>query len=265
MTLTHENSKRFEGVKHEWLLLRDLRAHPQVQRTLNLRWVNDLAVNLDPDKFGEISVAKVVGETYYHVFDGQHRIEAARKAWGDEQRIPCAIYNHCPLERQAKIFLGQNNRLPLKALDRWLQRVTANEEKVVAIEKVLDDHKLRTNKSRGVGVVQAVGALERVFDRYGRDSLSRTLDIIGKAWGRDPDAYDSLHLKGISFLVYKFNGEMADEELIRKLARGEGPMRMIGQARDYAAATGVSVERAMSEKLLAIYNKGRTTKRLELR
>lgn len=257
------SAKRFEGVKHDWLLLRELKAHPTVQRTLNLRWVDNLAENLDPDKFGEISVTRATGQTYY-VFDGQHRIEAARKTWGDDQRVPCAIYDHCPLERQAKIFLGQNSRLPLKALDKWIQRLNANEEKVLEIEKILVAHKLRTDKSRGAGVVQAVAALERVYDRYGRDSLNRTLTILGKAWGVDPDAYDSLHLKGIGFLVYRFNGEMIDDELTRKMARAEGPMRLIGQARDYAHATGVSVERAMSEKLLSLYNKGRTKNRLEI-
>lgn len=256
---------KFERVRHEWVSATNLRVHPEVQRDVSERRVDYLAANLDPDEFGELSVVRVPKASYFYIFDGQHRYLAAIKVWGEFQRLPCAIYEDCPLERQAKIFLGQNDRLPLKALDKWLQRILAKEEKVLQIEEILHTHKLRTDKSRANGTVQAVAALERVFDRNGGASgLDRTLTILGEAWGRNPDAYDSHFIKGIGFLVNRFNGDMDDHDLIRKLARGSMPDQLIGQARNYSVAVGVSVERAMSEKLLQIYNKGRTTHRLEL-
>lgn len=256
---------KFEHIAHEWISARNLRVHPEVQREVSERRVNYLAANLASDKFGELSVVRVANQHFYYIFDGQHRYLAAIKIWGEDQRLPCAIFKDCPLERQAKIFLGQNDRLPLKALDKWIQRRLAKEEKVLEIEQILQSHKLRADKSRATGTVQAVAALESVFDRNGgAASLDRILTILGSAWGRNCDAYDSHFIKGVGFLVYRFNGEMEDRELIRKLARGGMPDQLIGQARNYATAVGVSVERAMSEKLLSVYNKGKTSKRLEL-
>lgn len=256
----------FDRIRHEWVSAANLRVHPQVQRDVSDRRVEDLAANLDPDKFGELSVVRVPSVDFFYIFDGQHRYLAALKVWGQEQRLPCAIHENCPIEKQAQIFLGQNDRLPLKALDRWVQRKLAKEDKVLQIEKILECHKLRIDKSRSQGTVQSVAALEHTFDRHGGgQALDRTLKILVDAWDRDPDAYESMHIKGVAFLVGRFNGEMDDHDLSRKLARGVVPTQLIGQARSYAASVGVSVERAMSEKLLSIYNKGRTKNRLELK
>ena len=257
---------KFDRVHHEWVMASNLRVHPEVQRDVSYRRVDFLAANLDPDQFGELSVVRVPNEPFYHIFDGQHRYLAAVKVWGDDQRLPCAIHADCPIERQAKIFLGQNNRLPLKALDKWMQRLLAKEEKVLEIENILHTHKLRTDKKGAQGTIQAVAALESVFDQQGgAPTLDRTLKILGDAWGRNPDAYETLFIKGVAFLVNRFNGDMDDHDFSRKLARETMPDKLIGQARNYASGVGVSVTRAMAEKLLMVYNNRRTTKRLELK
>lgn len=256
---------KFERVKHEWVPASRLKVHPQVQRGVRDYWVKEIADNIDPDRFGELSVVDVPNAGYYYIFDGQHRFLAAMREWGADQRLPCAIHEDCPLDKQAKKFLALNGGVHVKAIDRWMVRRLAQDEKVLAIEKIVAGHNLSVEASHRHGKVQAVAALESTYDRYGGGpALDRTLKILMDAWDRDPDAYESLHIKGVAFLVSRFNGDLDDRELSRKLARGVQPVQLVGQARAYAQSVGVSVERAMSEKMLSIYNKGRS-KRLEFR
>ena len=258
---------KFERVRHEWVHLRDLRVHPKVQRiNLNENWVKEIADKFDPDSFGELSVVRITGQTYFYVFDGWHRMEAARSRFGDDQRVPCAIHEDMSIERQAKTFLELNERLAPKALDRWKNRILAKDDVVLRIEQVLHQRKLRTDTFRSSGAIVAVAALEKVFTKYGGEqTLSRTLDILINAWGSDPEAYDGLHLRGVGMLAHRFNGDLDDHDFARKLGRSGGPGGLLGKARDLASAAGISTERAICQKLLDVYNKNRTTKRLELK
>jgi hypothetical protein len=261
--LNKPTPQKFDKFVTEWILIRELRAHPTVQRPFNESWAQKIADAFDPDKFRPLDVIKS-GQSYL-VFAGQHRLAAARLALGENQRVPCHVHNEVPIERQAEICLGVDNMLGWKRIDSWKLRVIAKEEVPIQIEALLRRYKLRVDKSPGEGIVRAVAALEAVYKRCGGDDgLGRTLSILGNAWGRNQDAYDALLIRGLGFLVHRLNGQLEDDELARRLSKGSGPERMIGAARDYAKVASISVDRAMADKILNIYNKGRRTGKVEL-
>ena len=252
--------QKFERVRHEYLKLSELDIHPEVQRTLKQSKVDQYATSFDPDLFGEASVIvtprSLKGQYKpFLVFDGQHRILAAIKYLGDQQRVPCAVYDDTNTEHLAKMFLGVNDRQSLQPYDKWKIRILANEPTAIHIDKILHKRQLMVANQTSAGKVRAVSALNNVYSRYGAETLEQALDVLLSAWGRDPEAFDGSILRATSFLCHHFNGQLDHAELAKKISKATPPHRLIGDGRDIARISGVSVERALAEKILQIYNK----------
>src|SRR5262249_22857092 len=150
----------------------------------------------DPDLFKPLDV--IQHRNRYLVFEGQHRLSAARIALGEDQRVPCHIHAEAPLEQQARMALGSRNSLRWTKIEEWGVRVIAREEIPVKIEAILHRHNLRVDLNPTTpGTVHAVGALEQSYKRYGGEgTLDRTLAILGAAWGLDVHAYEGTLILG---------------------------------------------------------------------
>jgi hypothetical protein len=256
---------QYEASRHLYIYIRELAVHPRVQRRLDLGWARRIRDGLDPDLLGELSVVDERGKLL--VFDGQHRLWACREILGEDQKVPCRIYEGLTTERLAAMFLGINRSKAVRAIDKWRQAVNARFEVETLIDSViLPRHKLSISEATTTrGGIRAVEALREIFTRYGGEpALDRTLAILGAAWNRDPESFDGPLLRGVGMLVHRFNGDLDDKHLARKLAKEGGPQKLVGLARDYAKATGVSVPRGMAERLLIVYNKARRTQKLTL-
>jgi hypothetical protein len=252
---------KFTKSQHLSLFVRDLKPHPEVQREFKPGWARQLRDDFDPDKFGEIAVVKqeVKGIVSYLVFDGQHRTWAAREVLGENQRVPCIVYTDMPIERQAELFLGRSNSKSLRALDKFKMAVKAKRPVQTRINHIVTGMGLKIDHYYGAGTVRSVAALEKVFERWGEDTLIRTISVVRAAWSKEAEAYDGVIIRAIGYLLYHFDAEIEDSELSRKLARAGGPNRMIGSARDHSKTMGIAVERAAAEWALNLYNKGRRT------
>lgn len=252
----------FTKRRHAFVYLRDLQAHPKVQRKFDPLWARKIRDSFDPDKFGEPAVVEDSGR--YLVFDGQHRTWAAREVLGPDQKVPCIIYSEMPVERQADLFLGRSNVKAIRAIDKFRTAVLAEHDVETEITKALATLGLRLDEPRLPGVVRSPAALIKVHSRIGVTGLRRALSIIKTAWGSDPDAYDGIIIRATGELLRRFATEIDDEDFSRKLSRNGGPGQILGRARDFAKAAGMNVERAAVERMVNIYNKGRRTKTLSL-
>jgi hypothetical protein len=228
-----KGATNFERTKHVWLKLSELTAHPDIQRNFDARWATEIQKDFDPDKFGELSVVQKNG--HYYIYDGQHRHAAAIKALGADQMVPCDVAGDLPVERVAQLSLGRNKTKHWKALDTWRARLHAKDPTAHAVERILQDHGLRTHTSRG-------------------------------AWGMEPDAFDQRLIRGMGMFCRRFDEKLVDDaELACKLSRNGGPGYTIGRSRDTAKLTGISVPSAVFELIVNVYNRGRRSKRLTAR
>lgn len=245
--------------KVEFLRLADLSPHPKIQRAFIQAWGDALAKDFDPDKFLPLLVVPDPRRPgRYLVFGGQHRCYAASIALGADQRVPCHVYEDVPIERLACIARGVDHGRSWRAIEDWSRRVAAKDEDVLKIEAIVHRAGLRIDKTRGAGVVQAVAALETVLTKRGGEPvLDRALRLLKAAYGGDADAFDKPLILGAARLFLLLDGKIDSDELAHKLATHSGPARMIGHARDYAKTSGCAVERAMAEKMLQVFNKGR--------
>lgn len=164
--------------------------------------------------------------------------------------------------RQGELFLGRSTSKVVRALDKFKIAVIAERPIEVAITEILHRAGLKIGEQHLGAMVRSPAALLSVYTKCGDQILRRALAVIKSAWDRDPDAYDGIIIRGIAQLLYQFSAEIDNSELSRKLSRSGGPSRMVGGARDHAKAIGCSVERAITERMLNVYNKGRRTKEL---
>lgn len=254
---TKPNTSPFQ---HEWLWLEELRVHPKVQRGFKKKWAEHIAANFDPDAFGEIYVTRAAKG--YLIWDGQHRVAAAKIALGEKQKVYCRVYDLDTAD-VADRSLKLNDAKRWMALDRFGLRVISGEPTALAIKKTLGKYGLCVGRSRGPAVVQAVTACDWVFTKAGgAETLDWVVRILNGAWGRDPDAYDQRLLRGAALVCNRYNGDIHDADLQDKLSKQGGPGRLLGRARDLAKAAGESVPRAVAEVITNEYNKGRRTTRL---
>lgn len=250
-----------------WLPVKTMVRHPKLQRTFRQSRANALAEQFDPDKFGELWVVPGNGRDSerWYVFSGQHRLSAVRKLLGEDQSVPCRVYEPLTDAQIADLFLAVDDQMALVPLDRFLMRVTKGDGAAKAILAIVRHYGLDVRKERVPGVVQAVGALEFVFTRDGGASaVNRTLGYLNRTWGTNPDAYHKDLIRGLGMIALR-HGATLDEKALVKALGGEprGPMGLVGTARDRAQIEGGSVAHSVAELVLRRYNKGRR-KKLEL-
>ncbi len=72
-------------MKIEWIKNKDLKL--DTRRMSHLRLVEHIVQKFDPECFGIITVART--ENGLQVVDGRHRVEAIRKLFGENEKVPC--------------------------------------------------------------------------------------------------------------------------------------------------------------------------------
>lgn len=254
--------------KVEWLPIRSIDVDLRIQRPIDRGWVKRLADQFDPDAFGfpvVVSVPDGKQGVRYFVVDGQHRLEAAKLALGDDQSVECEVVHGVTLQQAAKIF-GQRNSVRLvKAVDRFLVGVTQGDEECVAINQITTSLGLVIDRQSVAGRVSAVAALQRVYrgDKSkgtGRNALAlkRTLGTALNAWGRTAEAMNGQILDGLGSVVLRYGDVIDFEALERKLRQFKGgALGLLGAARGLKDSFGGSVANCVAHQIVILYNRGR--------
>lgn len=166
-------------------------------------------------------------------------------------------------EQEALRFAGQHDdETRVSPFARYNANLHGHDEDAMGIESILSKNGMRVVKHSGVrGGVHAVGAIVAIYKAHGGpELLDRTMRVISRVYGDDPDATQSHMILGLSGFLKKFPS-ISDEELIEKLSRAEGhPNRLAMSAGMYGPVSkGVGMARA----ILDLWNKGRRSQRLE--
>ncbi len=259
--MTAKRNSAFLPYTTQWILVRLLLPHPVVQRgTFSKKWGDSIARNFDPEKFGVLECVPVGGNSKkYHVFDGQHRLYAAKTYLGPDQLVPCRVYINLPLEMQADKFIGLDDRKKMTALDKWPVRVVRKDGDVLEIQTILRDRGLRISNcgSKHGGNIRAVTAIEWAYRLGGAELLARVLDFLTAAYGDQEDTYHGCLIRGTAFLFGQHNGAVDDIALANKLSKHSTAALFVGASRDLTKVVNLSMQRAVCHKLVGIYNSGR--------
>lgn len=232
-----------------------------VQRGIDRNRVAKIADDLDLEAIGTITVSHR-GNGSYHVIDGQHRVEALRLAGGDGEKIDCRIFDGLTIEDEARLFRLLNNTARLQALDKFRVRVVEGEEIAVAINDILIRHGWKLSGGASDGSFSAVAAVERIWNRD-TSAVDRTINTITRAWGHMAIASNGFIVEGIGAVYARYGDAIDDTNLADRLARYPGgPAKLIGSARGLKDAYRFTVQTAISDLIVEIYNVNRRTKAL---
>lgn len=119
----------------DWLDVADITVESLYQRPIDQSRVDDIVRGFTWRSFGALVVVPQEGGGY-HVTDGQHRLEAARRH-PHVTVVPAVIVKADDVHQEAEIFVGINkNRKNVSALELFFAKLTANDPDAVEVVQV---------------------------------------------------------------------------------------------------------------------------------
>lgn len=259
MTTKASTDKVRRTARLKWVPLDKIKVNALAQRELNQARVDHLAANLDLEQIGNPTVSHRDGS--YWVIDGQHRIEALRQFGFTAEPIQCWTYDGLTSEEEAEAFLKQNDTLAVHALPKFKTAVHAGRDIETDIDRVVRSVGCVVTADKVPGGVGAVGTLRRVYARGGPGGLARSLRIIRDAYG--DTGLEGAVIDGIGHLTARYNGELNEDEAIKKLAKAHGGSNgLLQKAEVLRRQTGNAKAHCVAAAAVEIINSGRGGKKL---
>jgi hypothetical protein len=172
--------------------LGELFVDPDLQRPEQLPWVKKIAKEFIPARFAEqppkISERDAQyrgpGGEKYAVMDGQHEVQAARRAgFPPETLVPVHVYRDLTRQQEAIKFLNVNRgRKVVRGIDAFHVAVQAGDPNAVLVQQGLDHYGWTAKSSGAEGGLAAVVHLQRLASQSAV-VLDRVLSTITGAWG----------------------------------------------------------------------------------
>ncbi len=142
-----------------------------------------------------------------------------------------------PPAREAYIFAEQKKHVKaLTPYDVFKAHVEAGDEKQILISDLVASFGLKITRIFAPGCICAVSALEFIYDKYGCETLNRTLRLVLGTWEGEKQSLASGILKGLALLVSVY-GDSLDDEIFRDKVGKDSAKKLIRTARDRRPGT----------------------------
>jgi hypothetical protein len=210
------------------------------QRPFNEDAAIEIALAFDWDAFDNVNVTERVenDKTIYEYRDGQHRLQGAMLAKGEDVVVPCMVYPSRGNVRDAWVFNRINiDRRSLAAADKWNSRRAEQDAYVTEVEHILSNHGLKATPTRGKsatqpGEVSAVGALEQMLKTGGAESVDEVIGLLYDTFGDAHQNYRDFIMRGLwTFVLYfpDYRRERLRQVMLRAALSGRlVPKQIIG-------------------------------------
>lgn len=237
------------NVKFEAIPINQLVTDQNYQRSLSLRHVKNAAAHFDIHQINPVKVSRRDGINY--VFNGQHTMEIVAMMSGSrETPVWCMVYDDLGYKAEADIFANQQKYVKgLTSYEIFMANIEAGSDKHLLIKELVENYGLEITYFAKPCGIMAVGALEYIYDRYGLETLSRTLRLVIGAWEGNQQALGASVLKGIAKLIKVYGTDIKDTTFIEKLGN-VSIKEIIRSAKERKGGT-----MGFSEAMLMEYNK----------
>lgn len=245
-----QNLEQFVPKVHfEQIPIKNLVSNQEYQRNLSLSHVRRAAENFNLYQINPVKVSRRDGINY--VFNGQHTIEIIALVSGSRDTpVWCMIYDDLFYEAEADIFANQMKYTkPLSPYEIFMANIEAGNDEQITIKELVESYNMKISANTRSGVICAVAALERIYEKYGYHVLDRTLWLCIGTWEGDNEAFSANMMKAVAKLIATYGDKLKDD--IFKVKVGAYSAKEVSRtAKDRrAGALGYA------EALLIYYNK----------
>lgn len=253
--------KRKFKVTSSELQIGELRLHHAANRELRPGRVRYFVQNMDPDALGRFAVWRQGRDLY--LIDGQHRKVALEEMGLPDWPVFCDVYEGMSFAEACEQFLNLNNSLTVLPYDKYDKGVKAGRQSCVESQKVVEKIGFRIAQQSGDGKIVCVAAIEDAWKVDQGVSLERALTWATEAWGFTAQAAEGQIVRGLTQLAHRFNGDIDDAALVKKLSKHPGgASRLIGMAKTQRELKGGTVSTNVARAVVDLYNKGRRSGQL---
>lgn len=250
----------------EWVDVAAIRIDENYQRKLKPSRVRQILKDFNWAHFGPILLAEHDDGTFT-VYDGQHRVEAARRH-PDIEAVPAMIVQLEQAFEEAQAFLGVNvNRTAITTVEKYWAGIEAGDPAMMAVCAVLEaagcDVVPAATKSAAPGLTSSVSAVDRAIKRYGDQAVTDACLTLREAWPKDAHALNGSLIQALA-RIYRNNRRTIDRDrMVQKLISKDRKI-LTSDAEAMRKISGGDAVAALSKTLVEIYNRGISLNLIEL-
>ena len=204
-------------VHFELIPIKNLVSNQEYQRNLSRTHIERAAENFDIHQINPVKVSRRDGINY--VFNGQHTIEIVALVSGSrETPVWCMIYDELEYQNEANIFANQMKYVkPLNPYEIFMANLEAGNQDQLMIRDLVHSFGMTISHAKVPGAICAVSTIEGIYQKYGYQTLSRTLRLCIATWEGDVNSFGANILKAIAKLIVTYKDELDDEVFKEKL------------------------------------------------
>ena len=231
-------------------------ADDSYSRLLRQPRLNELIASWSREKMGVVYLSLRDDGTYACV-DGNHRVAACRTVEGDDAKVPARIYIDLTLEDEARLFTAYNkDRTQPRPYELFRARLRYGEPQAVGIQAMVESAGLAVGGQPGKGLIQAVSALDALYESHGGSMILDVLVTLRRAWGDEQGVFTSETLRGLAAFLSRYR-EVVDRARLLDILEANGPHRMAVKALEQRAVNRAAAPTATWGRALRdLYNTG---------
>ena len=226
------------------------------QRGLRSTWVNKIAKDFKEGLLGVLIVSQREGK--YYVVDGQHRLEAAKRAGVEE--VICQVHTGLVYEEEAELFREYNRqRKGLSAHDMFKAALEAKDPTVMDIMNLVNKYnfKLPLCSVKLDNYIIATAAIQDIYKRIGSEGFDRLLRLLRGTWDGERSSLERNFMNGLGLFIKLHNDEFDDDEFINKMKKVSPEVVVREGRQDAKYATSGKSMTPYAKVIWYNYNKGK--------
>lgn len=203
-----------------WVDIDKIRVDRNYQRDIRANRVAQILREFTWAHFQPVMLAEQPDGTFT-VFDGQHRVAAAR-AHPLIDQVPAAVVRLEASCEEAGAFLGVNtNRTAVSTVEKYHAGIEAGNADMMAVCSVLDEAGCEVIAALGVkpaaNKTAAVTAIQRAIRTYGDAAVTEACRTLVAAWPKDTGALHGVMIQALARLYRNNRNIISRERMTTKL------------------------------------------------
>lgn len=201
----------------ELIPIKNLVSSQKYQRPLSPSHIKKAVREFNVYQINPVKVSRRNGTNY--VFNGQHTIEIVAAASGSrETPVWCMVFDNMIYSLEADVFANQQKNVKiLTPFEIYMANIEAENEMQMMIKCLVETYGLKISSQKKPGAICAISALEKIYEKYGFETLDRTLNLCIGTWEGEDNSLSANILKAVALMVDAYEDELRDDVFKQKV------------------------------------------------